>query len=693
MQKKDFLVEIGCEELPASSLIAVATAFQSAIEVELTRLELAYEKSELFFTPRRIAVRINQLSAEQPPRSFEKQGPNVAAAFGKDGMPTLACLGFVKSCRSSLEKLIKRDTPKGSYIYCEVSSPAVSTETLLLDVVKKALSNLPIPKPMRWADKDFSFLRPVHWIVLLFGDDIVPGVLFDKTSDRFTYGHRFMKPQGTALKNPAEYEKKLEDVFVIADFSKRRAHIQQQISLLSLPAGAKVLVDDALLEHVTLLVEWPRVLLGKFKESFLSVPAEALMTSMKSHQKCFPVQNANQQLLPYFVITSNIDSRNASRVIAGNERVIHARLSDAAFFYQKDLKTSLEERFKNLDSIIFQQGLGSVAEKSQRIGKLAGFIIETLHGDAAVLAETLRAAKLCKCDLLTEMVGEFPELQGTMGEYYARHGNESAGVAAAISEHYLPRFSGDILPESKIGMALALADRLDSLVGMFGINKKPTGDKDPLGLRRAALGIIRILLEKNLDLDVLALLKKAKTHFKNLPNKEAAEQTYAFLMDRLKAYYQDKENISAEVFQSVVALSTTSLIDLDKRLKAMQAFTLRPEAQSLAAASKRVLNILKKEDAAHTKKVNPKCFEHDAEKNLYHALAEKTEKINAFFSKKNYEAVLLEIASLKTVVDAFFLNVMILVDDEKLRNNRIALLQMLRDLFLKVADISLISTL
>ena len=683
MSNKDLLFELGCEELPASSLQRVAHAIQSNIEAQLKKAGIAFKDSELFFTPRRIAVKVLNLAEKQPEKVFERLGPNEEQAYGKDGMPTLACLGFVKSCNATLDDLSIKETKKGRYVACKCRIPGADTKAILPKVIEASLKKLPIPKPMRWSDHDFSFIRPVHWVVFLFGSQVIETTLFGKQSSNITYGHRFLSPEAIVLKTPKEYrEKLLNPGMVIPGFEERKTTILQAIDNLSIPGGHAV-IDDDLLDEVSILVEWPVILLGQFDQSFLTVPTEALVTSMQEHQRCFPVFNDQGQIQPYFIITSNIESKDPASVIKGNEKVIHARLSDAKFFYENDIRTPLVNRFDALKQVVFQKELGSVADKSDRVTKLVSQFSKKLTLD---LELSKRAAKLAKCDLVSNMVYEFPELQGVMGEYYALHDHEDTLVASALKEQYLPRFSGDQLPTHLLSCSLALADRVDTLAGIFGINKKPTGDKDPFALRRAALGVVRLLIEKALPLDLKNIIKQAVVGHETLPNKETAEQLQAFIFERMKVWYQEKD-ISHGVFEAVSAIDCTHLADFDQRVSAVQHFLQLPEAHALAEANKRVGNILKKQDFS-SEKVDASLFNTDQEANLFSAIESLKKTVANDCKEKRYSEALDQLATLKSVVDAFFDKVMVMEKDQKIRENRLALLVCLHKLLSSVADIS-----
>ncbi len=687
MSTKDFLFEIGCEELPPKSLMRLANALMDNITEQLQLAKLDYKESHVFATPRRMAVLITDLATSQENQTIERQGPSVTAAFDKDGTPTLAGIGFARSCGVSADQLQVRNTDKGERLFCEIKQTGKPTSELLPEIIDTALNNLPINKPMRWGLNDLSFVRPVKWLLMLFGSDVVKATFFDKKTCHETYGHRFHHPKAIQINQPREYEQLLQtNGLVAADFDKRKQKIRQQIESQS-PHYGKAVIDESLLNFVTALVEWPVVLIGQFKEDFLQVPAEAIITSMKVHQKCFPIVDKQNNLLPYFIMVSNIESKNPQKVIEGNERVINARLADATFFYNKDLAQPLTHFTDKLSHVIFQKKLGTLADRSDRLVKLSTKIAKQLELDSKTAR---RAAELSKFDLMTDMVGEFPELQGTMGSYYAKNAAETDEVANAIKEHYYPRFSGDQLPETELGTVLALADRLDLLIGILGINKIPTGEKDPYALKRSALGIVRLIVEKSLPLDLHKLLQGAYNSFDDLPNKNVVDQAFQFIMERMRSWYLE-QGVKPELFAAVSACSPTKPLDFDQRIKAVQQFQTLPESSSLAAANKRVSNILKKANSGQkAKHINDSLFENDVERKLADLLKQKTESVNNLYNQANYTEALSELATLKEPVDSFFDQVMIMVDDKKVRDNRLALLAGLHHLFTQVADISLL---
>lgn len=697
---RDLLIEIGCEELPAKNLLKYAEAFAQGIEKNLAKAELAHGNIEIFATPRRLALIVHNLVTAQENHFVERKGPAIEAAFSNDGKPTAACVGFARSCGVAVEQLQRQKTDKGEWLYFRQEQLGVVTQKLIPDIVATAVAQIPIAKPMRWGGNNESFIRPVKWLVLLFGNELIDtNILGVATSDK-TYGHRFLHSDAIKLKDATQYSDLLKSTGkVIPSFSERRENIEQQ---LKKQAGKNsVVIDEALLNEVAGLVEWPVVLQANFSEKFLEVPAEALISSMQAHQKSFHLVDAKGKLLPAFLFVSNLESKKPEQVIAGNERVMAARLADASFFYHSDLKHSLASRLDQLKNVVFQAKLGSLFDKSERVKKLASEIIEKILsasntpklsiGISKQLIE--HASLLAKTDLLSDMVNEFPELQGIMGYYYALQDNESEETAIAIKEHYLPRFSGDTLPATQMGIALALADRLDTLVGIFSINQAPTGDKDPFGLRRCALGVLRILIEKELNLDLIVLLITAASNYEkqlSLPAKSVNLTVFDFILERLRAWYAERD-ITPDVFAAVYARQPTQPYDFHRRILAVKHFCQLPEAAALAAANKRVSNILKKEnfDSVHSK-VNPSLLEQTEEHTLADLLGKQSKVVEQFIKNNQYTEALVSLATLQKPIDAFFDHVLVNVENEKLRQNRLALLMNLRNLFLEIADISLL---
>lgn len=685
MTARDLLIEIGTEELPPKALLTLSNAFTASITNGLAKAGLSHADVRAFATPRRLAVQVAQLAAVQPTQTLERRGPALSACFDAAGHPTPAALGFARSCGVDFDQLERQEAGKGACVIHRHSQPGKPTVELLPGVIEDALAQLPIPKRMRWADLSVAFVRPVHWVVLLFGDEVVATQVMGIDAGRLSYGHRFHHPDAIAIATPTEYARCLEEGRVIADFATRRALIRTQVEAAATRVGGQAVMDAALLDEVTALVEWPVALLGRFEARFLAVPQEALISTMKGNQKYFHVVDGDGRLLPCFITVSNIESRDPAQVIAGNERVIRPRFTDAAFFWDQDRKQSLASRRETLKTVVYQQKLGTQYEKSLRVAALAAFIAEQIGTDAA---RVRRAAELAKCDLLSQMVGEFPELQGVMGRYLALHDGEDAEVAQAIDEQYLPRFAGDAVPVTPVGQALALADKLDTLAGIFAIGMKPSGDKDPYGLRRAALGALRIMIERRLTLDLDDLLRRAMA---TQPEDKDADALvgalFDYMMERLRAYYADS-GIRADEFDAVLATRPRSPYDFEQRVRAVTAFCKLPEADSLTAANKRIRNILKQTDAIPAEHIATERLLETAERQLHACLTDMAAIVGPLLDRGEYRAALERLAGLRQPVDAFFDDVMVLVEDAGLRANRLALLSAVGRLFLRVADLS-----
>lgn len=683
---RDLLLEIGTEELPPKALLTLSEALGAALVEGLAKAGLSHGALHNYATPRRLAVHIEQLSAAQPDHVQERRGPAVAACFDAAGKPTQAALGFARSCGVAIEQLQRQETDKGAWLVHRHTQAGKATVELLPALIEDALAKLPIPKRMRWADLDVAFVRPVHWVLLLFGGAVVDATVMGLRTGRTTYGHRFHHPDAIDIQQAADYPGALENPgHVIADFTARRTSIRAQVEAAANKTGGQAVIDPALLDEVTALVEWPVALLGRFEERFLQVPQEALISTMKGNQKYFHLVDNAGRLLPYFITLCNIVSRDPAQVIAGNERVIRPRFTDAAFFWEQDRKQPLAALRDGLKTVVYQQKLGTQFDKSLRVAALARVIAGAIGADP-VRAE--RAAELAKCDLLSHMVGEFPELQGVMGRYCAQHDGEDAEVAQAIDEHYLPRYAGDALPATPTGQALALADKLDTLAGIFAIGMKPSGDKDPYGLRRAALGALRILIERQLSLDLQDLLHQAVAA---IPVKAVADDTVAavfdYMMERLRVYYQDS-GVSADEFDAVLITRPTSPYDFEQRVRAVTAFRRLPEAASLTAANKRIRNILKQVDGAVPEQITPRLFVEAAESQLYERLSVLLTEVTPLLDAGNYSSALERLAGLRQPVDQFFDNVMVMSENTALRDNRLALLNTMSRLFLRVADLS-----
>ena len=700
----DFLVELGTEELPPQALLTLSTALTDGIGAGLAAAGLEHAGLTAFATLRRLAVMAEALQSRQAPSEVEKRGPPVRVAFDKHGLPSKAAQAFASGCGVAVDQLERLSTEKGEWLVHRSVDPGRTAVELLPDIVNRALADLPIPKRMRWGDSEAEFVRPVHWLLMLFDGQVVPAMLVGRRAGDLTRGHRFHAPAELLVPAPADYEQKLAtDGYVIASFARRRDQIARLVRDAAEAAGGEPVLDPAVLDEVTALVEWPVAVTGRFDAEFLDLPEEVLVSTLQAHQRYFPVREQDGQLMPLFIAISNLESREPEKVVAGNERVIRPRLADAAFFWNKDRQTPLIERRDALKDVVFQRDLGSLYDKSERVATLAHELVDAEHADGhfehGVWQEwVVRAAHLAKTDLLTEMVGEFPDLQGRMGYYYALADDEADAVAVAIEEQYLPRHAGDQLPQSPVGQTLSIADRLDTLAGIFAVGKKPTGNKDPFALRRAALGLLRILIECDHDLDLRAFIGRAlvlQPKHVSAPG-ELAEQLFEFITDRLRAYYLDGQcpafergEITAEVFEAIHARRPGSPSDFHARLRALREFLALDAAESLAAANKRIANILRGTDE-HETDLDPTLFAEDAEKQLHTVVdqlaATQAERVAA----RDYRGVLLALAGLREPVDRFFDDVMVMVEDDKLRRNRLALLRRLRDLFLDVADLSVI---
>jgi len=690
MSKQDFLVELGTEELPPKALLKLSKAFQAGVVEGLKKECLQHGEVRSFATPRRLAILISSLEANQADRLTEKFGPAIKAAFDTDGNPTRAASGFAKSCSVDVADLGRAEKDGVEKLAYSSTIAGKSVIEILPAIVDASLAKLPIPKRMRWGASRNEFVRPVQSLLMLFGSEVVPTSIMGVESGSDSFGHRFHHPDKISIDKPSDYEALLlEPGKVIADFSQRKEIIRSAIVEEGRKLGANTVVDDSLLDEVTSLVEYPVALTGKFDELFLEVPSEALILAMKSHQKCFYLLDNNEELLPYFVTVSNIRSNDPSQVIEGNERVIRPRLADAKFFYETDKKTSLESRLDQLKKVVFQEKLGTVYDRSARVAKLAKFIAATL-GEDETLSE--RAAMLSKCDLVTNMVGEFADLQGLMGSYYASNDGEPEAVALAINEQYMPRYAGDDLPTSVIGSILAVSDKLDAIVGLFAIGQPPTGSKDPFALRRSAIGVLRILVENKIDIDLMACIEESLSSFDALQlDPDTATNVFDFMLERFRSWYAD-EGISSHIFQSVMALKPRNPYDFDKRIQAVANFAKLEESTALAGANKRVSNLLDKADSSVSGTIVESSLIEVAEKELYQQLCDRELSTAPLFKAGDYTSGLAELAQLKQSVDTFFDDVLVMSEDQALQNNRIALLQRLRNVFLQVADISFLHT-
>ncbi len=683
---RHLLVEIGTEELPPKALRRLSEVFAAKVEQGFNAASLQFSSTTAWATPRRLALLIRDLPISRQDRKTVRRGPALTAAFDEEGCPTPAAAGFARSCGVEVEQLDRLETKKGSWLAWNTVDKGQPAAALIPAVVDAALAALPIPKRMRWGSREEEFVRPVHWVVLLFGDEVINTSILGIRADRYTRGHRFHHPDKIYLAEPEAYLPLLEtEGYVLADIDARHEAIRAQVIEQAHALNGHAVIDSNLLDEVTALVEWPVALSGHFDEDFLQVPSEALISSMQDHQKYFPVVDDDGSLMPHFITVANIVSKDPAQIRSGNERVIRARLADAAFFWNQDRKQPLGERATALRKMVFQEKLGTLYDKQERIAALAAVIAEKTGADPQ---QTKRAALLCKCDLVTSMVYEFPELQGTMGRYYASHDGEPDAVAVAIEEHYQPRFAGDQLPASATGQALAIADRLDSLCGIFAVGQAPTGDRDPFALRRASLGVVRICIEQQLEPDLLELLEAACEQFPTeLGSGSVIGQVFDYVMDRLRGYYQER-GISIDLVEAVLATRPTSLLDIDRRIQACRNFRALPEAESLAAANKRISNILKKSAQDIPQSIDVEKLQDAEEIELARQLESLQASVIPLMDAGDYTPALEQLAALRQAVDRFFDQVMVMVDDEALRGNRLALLQKLNQLFLRVADLS-----
>ncbi len=692
MSTADFLVEIGTEELPPTALRSLMEAFGRNLSEGVDDARLEHGDVRVYASPRRLAVSIEALALRQEDRRVEQKGPPVRIAFDDDGKPTPAALAFAKKCGVEVDALDRASSDKGEWLTYEKTEEGQTAAELLPELIERALHGLPIPRRMRWGSGEFEFVRPVQWVVMLHGKAVVDATVFGIASGNETRGHRFHSKGTIKIPEPSKYLDVLEKKgHVIADFERRRALVETGVTKLAEEAGGAIVDGESLYDEVAALVEWPVPILGSFEETYLELPREAVTSTLTGHQRYFPVEDADGNLLPRFVTVSNIESLSPDEVRDGNERVIRPRLADAAFFWDSDRSKTLASRTDSLREVVYQRGLGSLHDKSSRVAALAVNIAESL----GITTEPVqRAAMLAKCDLLTGMVGEFPDLQGTMGSYYAAADGEPEIVVMAIGEHYQPRFHGDELPDTSVGRVLAIADKLDTLAGIFAIGKQPSGNRDPFGLRRAALGVIRILVECELDIDLhLAIANAAKAQpASKLSAEEIADALIHFITDRLKPFFLDRDDsLDVSTFEAVLARNPASLVDFANRLEAVQAFIALDEAESLASANKRIANILKKSDHGAGRGVKKKLLTDDAEKALYEVLSKASKTVRPMIDERRYADALHALASLRTPVDKFFDDVLVMAEDEALKRNRLALLGELRDLFLDVADISRLS--
>ncbi|MFA9911743.1 glycine--tRNA ligase subunit beta [Vibrio cholerae] len=684
---KEFLIELGTEELPPKQLRTLAEAFAANFAAELATADIAHEGVTWFATPRRLALKVANLAESQPDRVVEKRGPAVNVAFDADGKPTKAAEGWARGNGITVEQAERLVTDKGEWLLFKEQVQGQQTASVVVEMAAKALANLPIAKPMRWGDKETQFIRPVKTLTILFGSELIQGEILGVASARTLRGHRFMGEAEFTIESAEQYPAILEERGkVIADYATRKAMIIEGSQQAAQQLGGIADLEDALVEEVTSLVEWPVVMTAKFEEKFLKVPAEALVYTMKGDQKYFPVYDASKKLLPNFIFVSNIESKEPRHIVEGNEKVVRPRLADAEFFFNTDRKRPLVDRLPLLENAIFQQQLGTIKDKTDRITELAGYIAEQIGAD---VEKSKRAGLLVKCDLMTSMVFEFTDTQGVMGMHYARHDGEAEEVAVALNEQYMPRFAGDELPSRGVSAAVAMADKLDTIVGIFGIGQAPKGS-DPFALRRASLGVLRILVEYGYQLDLVDLIAKAKSLFGDrLTNANVEQEVIEFMLGRFPTWYQDA-GFSIDIIQAVLARNPTKPADFDQRVKAVSHFRALEEAEALAAANKRVGNILAKYDGELGEEIDLALLQEDAEKALAEAVEIMAEALEPAFATGNYQEALSKLAGLRAPVDAFFDNVMVMADDEALKKNRLTLLNKLRNLFLQIADISLL---
>ena len=690
MDTNTLLIELGTEELPPHAAKSLSDSFAESLADLLTQAEFSFANVAAFVTPRRLAVQIKQLQAQQATQQIVKKGPALKAAYDADGQPTRAARGFAESCGVEVDALQTQQTDKGTWLYFESEKQGRSIQSLLPELIRQSLKKLPIPRPMRWGENDIEFVRPLHWLVVMYGDAVVPCTIMQIPAGVTTYGHRFHAPEPIVLTHADDYLDRLDAAYVIADFDSRLGQIQAQLEQLANQHDAVLNYPQALLQEVTNLVEWPVALVGQFSSHFLDIPQQALVVTMQESQRYFPMfDKADGSLLPMFITVANIDSHTPATVKQGNERVIKPRFEDAGFFWQRDKEIKLVDRSTDLDGILFEKQLGSVGAKVKRITQLTQQLCSELAIDNV---HALRAAQLCKNDLLTGMVNEFPKLQGIMGRYYALHDNEDAQVAIAIEEHYQPLQAGSQLPESDAGRVVAICDRIDTLTGIFASGKRPSGDKDPYALRRAAIALVRLSIESPCDFDLLALLQFSTNLLPDdIAVSTTADDVFDYIMERLRGYYAE-QNVSYDIFEAVRAIKPTRLIDFDQRVQAVRAFQALPEAASLAAANKRIANILKKAEQQTFVEVDESLLSVPAEHQLHQALCQLQTDVTPLFAAQRYADALTVLSQLGPSIDQFFEDVMVMDDDIAVRNNRIAILNKVSQAFKTAADISLIQS-
>jgi glycyl-tRNA synthetase beta chain len=684
MNARDLLFELKCEELPPRSLRTLSCALTEGLAKAIDAKGIAHGKIHGFATPRRLAVAVEELAEHQPDRAVERRGPPLKSAFDASGAPTQAATAFAKSCGVELSALTQLTTEKGAWLQFRGTEAGAATSSLLPGMINQVVADLPIAKRMRWGTRTVEFVRPVHGVVLMFGAEVVPAEVLGLPSGSTTSGHRFLAPKSITLKGAKGYAARLRRAKVIVDFNARRELIRAEViaAAAATAEGSTALIEDGLLDEVTALVEWPVAIAGQFDRRFLELPREVVIATVQDHQRYFAVQGDDQKLSGWFITISNIESREPAKVREGNERVVRPRLSDAAFFWEQDRKHSLSEYAQRLGGMTFQNRLGSYADKARRVAALAGAI-----GARLGAADAERAATLAKADLMTAMVGEFPELQGTMGRYYAEAEGLPQEIALAIEEHYRPRFAGDAIPAGKTGQAVALADKLDTLSGIFAIEQRPTGAKDPFGLRRIALGVLRILLEGHLDLDLLGLLDAAAAA-QPVQRSGVVDEVYDFIAERLRGMLLEQPGITSEMLDAVLAIRPRSPLDAVARLSALKEFLQLPDASILAAINKRIVNILKKTPAAAQQTVEPASLTEAAERGLHHALSELRDPVREATAQRRYGDSLKALVGLRAPVNDFFDGVMVMDENPEVRNNRLALLREVQALLGGVADLS-----
>ena len=677
MKTHDFLLELGTEELPPKLLLKLSNSLKDNLSKELEKLSIKSDSIKAFATPRRLAISISELQSKQQDQVLEKKGPSTQS-------PEMAINGFAKSCGVDVSELEKKELGGKEYFYYSKEETGQSVSELLPEAIEKSIKDIPITRAMKWGSSDYSFVRPVHWLVIMLDKDIVPAKIMGLESNRITKGLRFIDPI-IELKHAKDYEQVMSDkAQILVDFAKRKELIRDQVLSVAQKNNAEVVIDESLLDEVCALVEYPRAFSGSFDKKFLDIPQEAIISAMKSHQKYFHLVDIQGQLLPLFISVANIESTNIKAIVDGNERVIHPRLADSEFFWNQDKAKKLEERLPDLDSVMFMKSLGSMGQKAKRIESLSSHISDLVGFDQKASA---RAGLLSKSDLLSEMVGEFADLQGIMGGYYATNDGETQAVSVAIREHYQPRFAGDKVPSTNEGLVVAIADKLDTISGIYGIGQAPTGSKDPYALRRLALGLLRILLEAKIELNLKSLIDYSlNLHLKEV-DRSCSDDIYSFMMDRLKAYYKDA-NIDSNVYEAVLAVSPESPLDFHLRVEALNEFTQSENSKSLIEANKRIANILKDSNEKN-ETLNPKILIDDSEIKLFNASESLSKKLSG---SKDYQEVMKSLIDLKDSIDSFFDNVMVNTDDDKLKSSRLALIRKIRLLFLSVADISYLSS-